>query len=118
MKKKQYENIFAKIAEHHNNETVPILRKLDLKTVRIRNTRLLKLRDTLEVSEDVLLSVDLLTEYIATNSFILNLLDKNQLDVCYSLIKSKAKENVVIAANLMYMLVEEKKIEILNLIKK
>ena len=112
--KKKYENVFAKMAEQHNKHTVPILRKLNLRTVKIRNTRILKLRDVLEHSEDVLLSVDLLTEYIAINSFILELLDQSEINTCYDLIKTKSKENVLIAASCIYELVETKKKELLE----
>lgn len=112
--KKKYENVFAKMAEQHNKHTVPILRKLNLRTVKIRNTRILKLRDVLEHSEDVLLSVNLLTEYIAINSFILELLDQSEINTCYNLIKTKSKENVLIAASCIYELVETKKKELLE----
>ena len=112
MKKKVYENIFAKMAQYHNEEIVPIVRNLNFSTVKIRNRRILTLRDTLEMSEDVKLSIDLLTEYITTNIFIISLLDKDQVDTCNSLIKTKVKENVIISANMIYTLVEGKKQEI------
>ena len=110
-KKKEYQNVFAKMAETHN-QFVPVLRSLNLKTVKVRNTRILTLRDTLEHSENILLSVDLLTEYLVLNNYILKFISTEQLDSCYDLIKSKNKDNVVIAANVLYNLIEEKKQEI------
>ena len=110
-KKKEYQNVFAKLAETHN-QFVPVLRSLNLKTVKVRNTRILTLRDILEYSEDILLPVDLLTEYLVLNNYILKFISTEQLDSCYDLIKSKNKDNVVIAANVLYNLIEEKKQEI------
>ena len=102
------------MADQHNKFTVPILRSLNLGTVKIRNRRILQLRDTLEISEDILLSIDLFSEYIAINSFVLSLLDKKEIETCYDLIKTKSKENIVIAASCIYALVENKKLELIK----
>lgn len=112
-KKKEYDNIFAKLCEEHN-KIVPLLRKLNLRTVKVRNTRILRLRDILEKSEDVGVSVDLLTEYLILNNIVLQLLPVEQTEQCYDLIKSGSKENVIMATAMLYNLVETKKKELLN----
>ncbi len=117
MAKKKYENIFAKMAEHHNNDIVPILRNLNLKTVKVRNQRILKLRDQLEIEEDVLLSIDLFTEYITTNSFVVKFIEKDALVNSYELIKTKSKDNVFIGINCLYTLIEDKKSELIEKFK-
>lgn len=111
---KKYNNVFAKMAEQHNKQVVPVLRKLNLFSVKVRNRRILSKRDELENTEQVSLDYDLLTEYIAINSFILELLDEEQINNCYDLIKTKSKENVLIAASCIYELVETKKKELLE----
>ncbi len=110
--KKEYNNIFAKMCEHHNNDVVPILKSLKLSTVKIRPRRILNLRDTLEVSEDVSLSIDIFTEYLILNTFVFNIIDKSELQMSYDLINSKIKENVYIGINCIYQLIEAKKEEI------
>lgn len=108
MKKKEYNNIFAKMAEEHN-KFVPTLRKLNLSTIKIKNRRIISLRDTLEVAEDVLMSIDLFTEYLCLNSIILSLVDKEELERSFELIKSRDKSNVFLGINLIYSLVEDRK---------
>jgi len=112
--KKEYNNIFAKICEHHNNDIVPILKEFKLSTVKIKPRRILNLRDTLEVEENVSLSIDLFTEYLILNNFIIQFLDKTEYSNSKDLIKSKDKANVFIGINCIYHLIEEKKKEICN----
>lgn len=111
---KEYNNVFAKIAENHNNEIVPILKYLNLSTVKIRPRRIVSLRDTLEIAEKVSISIDLFTEYIVTNSIIFKLIDQKELYNSFDLIKTKEKSNVFIGINCIYALIEEKKTELLN----
>jgi len=113
-KKKEYNNIFAKIANIHNDDIVPLLKNLDLMSFKIRNRRILKLRMTLESSEDVLISSDLLSEYIIINSFVLNFINKNELNNCYDLLKTKDKDNFLIGTHMIYSLIEEKKLKLIE----
>ncbi len=117
MKNKEYENVFAKMCEHHNNEVVPILRELKLSTIKIRPRRIISLRDTLETSSCITLSIDLFTGYLVSNTYLLNFIDKSELNECYSLIKTKQQSNVLIGISAIYGLIEAKKLEIMEKLK-
>ena len=110
-KKKEYENIFVRMAESHN-KIVPLIRDLGLSTVKVKNRRIIQLRDFLEGAEDIMISLNLFTEYLITNSFILDYIDKSSLEECYNLIKTKEKSNTIIGITTLYNLIEEKKVEI------
>jgi len=114
-KKKEYENIFAKIANIHNTEIVSILKNLELPSIKVRNRRMLQVIISLENPEDqTCISSELLGEYLVTNSFILTLLNKQELNNCYELLKTKNTANWIIGTNIVYSLVENKKLELIE----
>lgn len=113
MKKlKQYDNVFANMLEQHNKIIVPILRNLELSTVKVRNTRKNKIQDQFTVSENLVLSVDTFAEYLVTHHVLLPLINQEQLNNSYEFIKTRNKENIFIGINCVYSLVEEKKKEL------
>lgn len=109
---KQYDNVFANMLEQHNKIIVPILRNLDLRTIKVRNTRRNQLQDQFIVSENLVLSIDTFAEYLVTHHLLLPLIDPEQLNNAYSFIKTRNKENVFIGINCVYGLIEQKKKEL------
>jgi len=109
MIKQDYENIFAKMLVHHNKTIVPLLRNLNLSTVKVRNTKIIKLQHILEHEEKVTMAVDVFAEYLVVHHLLLPYLDQEQLEVSYNLIQTAQKENVLIGINCIYNLIEEKK---------
>lgn len=108
-KNKEYTNIFAKMLQHHNYTIVPILRKLNLRTVKVRNTKIMRLQEILETEDKVVLAVDVFAEYLVTHHIILPFLNQNQLNTAYALIRTADKGNVLIGINCIYNLIEEYK---------
>lgn len=116
MKKiKTYDNVFVNMLEQHNKIIVPILRNLDLRSFKVRNTRRNQLQDQFIISESLILSIDAFAEYLVTHHVLLPLIDQQELNNSYEFIKSRNKENIFIGINCVYNLVEEKKNEIYKL---
>lgn len=116
MQKKQYENVFAKMIEYHNNKISPLLKKMRGR-VKISARRILSMRDTFENSKDILISRDTINNYIITNSFLLELIDEKEINNCIELVNSSNRENIFIGANCIYSLIEETKEKIRHSMK-
>lgn len=108
-KNKEYTNIFAKMLQHHNYTIVPILRELNLRTVKVKNTKVIKLQNILETEDKVFFAIDVFAEYLITHHTILPLLDQAKLNTAYALIRTADKANVLIGINCIYNLIEEYK---------
>jgi hypothetical protein len=113
-KKKEYQNISAKMIQYHNEEVVPLVRKLkSYGPLKISRVRTLLLRDKLEDDEKNIKYVhDFSIEYILLNKFIIDLIPKEEINNCFDLLQSPDESNKIIASHLIYNLVEEKKKEI------
>lgn len=114
--KKEYENIFASMIEHHNSETVPFIKSLFQGTIKISGRRILSLQQLLEAGEGSV-SIDVLWEYMLMNKFVIDLVDKESYNEVMSLIKTRSKDNVIIGAHALYRLIEDKKQEIKDKLK-
>lgn len=117
MKKKTVEdfsNIFSKMIFQHNTETVPFLKLIRSRSVKIRSQRILLDVDRLENgnSDRVWNIEEYLTEFLLLNKFILDLLDKVEINSCLELVRTKDKSNIIIGASMLYSLIEAKKEEI------
>lgn len=108
-KKKEYYNIFAKIAQDHNNYISIWMKNFGLKTVKVKNQRILALRDNLEESEKVRFNRDLATEYIITNLFIVELLNKEEVKLCSDMIRIGSDDDKTLGIACLYNLIESKK---------
>lgn len=115
----EYENIFAKIIEHHNTDIRLFLKNINSGTIKIKNQRCLLLRDRLEnrTSEDnpnyyYYGFEEYVAEYLVCNYFVFTLLDKSIQEEIYTLLKEYDDSNVIIGTNMLYSAIENKKKEI------
>jgi len=118
-KKKEYENIFAKIIEHHNTDIRLFLKNINSGTIKIKNQRCLLLRDRLENRTGEANPKyycygfeEYVTEYLVCNYFVFTLLDKSIQEEIYTLLKEYDDSNVIIGTNMLYSAIEDKKKEI------
>lgn len=111
-KKKEYNNVFAKMMEYHNNEVVPFIKTIyKYGPIKVSKRRVLQLRDSIENTDKSWISVEYLNEYLVLNKFILDQLDESVKSDALSMLK-KDKDNIIIRANVLYNLIESKKKEI------
>lgn len=114
-----YENIFSKMIFLHNTETVPFLKELNSSSVKIRKQRILLDIGRLERGElsEVYNIREYFSEYLLMNKFIVGFLDQAVYKNCLELIYSNTyrdNSNLIIAANMLYTLIEDKKKEIIE----
>lgn len=122
-KKKVYENIFAKMIEHHNKSFVPFfkqLKRLAPSPFKISWQRILRVRDSFESNEWDYPSLReswserTITEYIVLNQFFFELLDEKESESAMNLMNSGDENNMYIGASMIYQFIEDKKKEILD----
>lgn len=121
-KEKEYSNIFAIMIEHHNNVIVPFLKNTlnNSGTIKISWRRCLQKRDNLESDNEYRWYEDgheYFDEYLLLNKFILDLLDKDQVKTLLDM-KNSDDSNIIMAAYTLYNLIEDKKKEIIEKLKK
>lgn len=120
-KEKEYSNIFAIMIEHHNNVIVPFLKNtLNSGNIKISWRRCLQKRDNLESDNEYRWyesGHEYFDEYLLLNKFILDLLDKDQVKTLLDM-KNSDDSNITIAAHTLYNLIEDKKKEIIEKLKK
>lgn len=114
-KKKEYENVFSKMIEVHNNEVVPFIKQFQrYGALKISRQRCLLKRDKIEESDGKYIDTEHFTEYLLLNKFIFDLLDKETKTLCTDLFKSNNKDNIIISASIVYNLIESKKTELIE----
>lgn len=121
-KEKKYTNIFAIMIEHHNNVIVPFLKNTlnNSGTIKISWRRCLQKRDNLESEENNRWwesGHEYFDEYLLLNKFILDLLDKDQVKTLLDM-KDLDDSNITMVAHTLYNLIEDKKKEIIEKLKK
>ena len=120
-KEKEYSNIFAIMIEHHNNVIVPFLKNtLNSGNIKISWRRCLQKRDNLESEKEESWyenGYEYFDEYLLLNKFILDLLDKDQVKTLLDM-KNSDDSNITMAAHTLYNLIEDKKKEIIEKLKK
>ena len=121
-KKKEFENIFAKILEDHNTGEVPAYNSIKWTNsvgrsgIRISPHKKVISRDKIEEegNVDVWSAKIIIRDYVITNSFIYSLASKATKDQAATLIRSNDASNVHIGAAMIYQFIEDKKKEILE----
>lgn len=114
MKNKEYENIFSKMLQQHNEETVPFLKKLYCSSIRISSRRVITDLKSLEEGRNVWKSDVYFYEYLLVNKFVIQFLSKEEYSNCLDMIRSGDGDNKLISAHILYTLIEDKKREIIN----
>lgn len=118
--KKEYNNVFSVMMEYHNNTVVPFIKTFNTwGGFRIKSRRCISRRDQLENDNSKVHWQDLehMYEYILMNNFIVQFLDQEEYDKCLTLTRSGDQANIIIGANLLYKMIEDKKLEIQEKLK-
>lgn len=121
MKKKEYNNIFAKMVHLHNIETSPFIKKLKSGSLKINQTRVFVDLKRLEVEDESLGKCykqrQYFYEYLLMNQFIIQFINQDEFNTCINLLHNsnyKDQSNMIISAHLVYDMIENKKLEIIN----
>lgn len=115
--KKEYNNVFSVMMEYHNNTVVPFIKTFNIwGQFKIKSRRCISRRDELENDNRNIHYLDLeyMYEYILMNNFIVQFLNQEEYNRCLSLTRSGDQSNIIIGANLLYKMIEDKKLEIRN----
>lgn len=119
--KKEYNNVFSVMMEYHNNIVVPFIKTFNNAWggFRIKSRRCISRRDQLEKDNPYINYQDLehMYEYILMNNFIVQFLNQEEYNKCLSLTRSGDQSNIIIGANLLYKMIEDKKLEIQEKLK-
>lgn len=108
----EFDSVYCNMIEQHNKLVVPFIKKLNLSSVKIYNRKAISLQKALAAELNVQKAMNAFAEYVVTNYFVLDFIDKNQLEECYTLINTRDHSNMIIGSTAIYSLVEAKKKEI------
>ncbi len=121
MKKKEYSNIFAKMIVLHNEETSPFIKELKSGSLKIRKNNIHLDLNRLESEDEKLGNCynhkEYFYEYLLMNRFLIQFIDKKSYKECLDLLHNsdyRDLSNMIISANIVYNLIEEKKLEIIS----
>lgn len=109
---KEFDSVYCNMIEQHNKLVVPLIKKLNLSSVKIYNHKVISLQKALAAELDIKKAMNAFAEYVVTNYFVLDFVDSKSLEECYNLINTRNHSNMIIGSTAIYSLVEEKKKEI------
>ena len=122
-KDKEYSNILATMIDYHNREAVPFLKYLNggrSSRIKIKGKRRLLVKDALEEGKYDY-DLNALHEYLLLNKFIIDILGdevKALIDIVNNHYEKRDTSNLIISAHTLYNLIEDKKKEIIEKLKK